>query len=117
MTTNNIFETKEEYLAMIEAWKETFKSSRPLERNEYGNKTRVLNDLDFFIYALVRGKDPRKCYHSEERFCEALTDIGWYMKNPNYLKHYADRYNGTISVDHILKSWAMYTQEQEVANG
>jgi hypothetical protein len=117
MTNKNIFETKEQYLQMIEAWKETFKNSRPLERNKYGNKIRKLTDTDFFIYALLRGKDPRKCYHSEDRFCEALTDFGWLVKNPKYLESYRDGYGETITVDHILKSWSMYIQEQEVVNG
>ena len=113
-----IFGTKEQYLSMIDAWKEEFKKSRKLERNEYGNKIRKLTNIDFFIYAILRGKDPRRCYHTEERFCEALTDIGWYMKNPQFLGKYSERYNGKIETDHILRAWEIYIQEtEEVANG
>ena len=113
-----IFGTKEQYLSMIDAWKEEFKKSRKLERNEYGNKIRKLNDTDFFLYAILRGKDPRRCYHSEFRFEEALGEMEWYMKNPQFLGKYIERYNGKIEIDHILRAWEIYIQgTEEVANG
>jgi hypothetical protein len=51
-----IFETKEQYLNAIQAWKETCK-----------DKTFQFTAEHFALYAIIRGKDPKKCFASPEQ--------------------------------------------------
>jgi len=114
--TNTTFETKEQYLQMIEAWKETFQSSRKLDRNEYGNKIPKLIDTDFFIYAILRGKNPRKCYHTEARFQEALSEMEWVMANDSRLnRHLSDLFGDTCNADNFRSAWNFFQQNEEAA--
>ncbi len=50
---NIIFETKEQYLETINAWKETCK-----------DKTFQFKPEHFALYAIIRDKDPKKCFAS-----------------------------------------------------
>lgn len=56
---NIIFETKEQYLNAIQAWKETCK-----------DKTFTFKPEHFALYAIIRDKDPRKCFASKEQQSE-----------------------------------------------
>lgn len=63
------FNSKEEYQNFINQWKRFFnEEARNLDRNIHGNKIIKLEDMHFYIYAILRDKDPRKCFHSQEKF-------------------------------------------------
>jgi len=51
-----IFETKEQYLDAIQAWKESYKE----DKEQFGA-------YHFAFYAMLRGKDPKKCFASPEQ--------------------------------------------------
>lgn len=51
-----IFETKEQYLDTIKAWKDTCK-----------DKSFQFTAEHFALYAIIRGKDPKKCFASPEQ--------------------------------------------------
>ena len=53
---NIIFETKEQYLDTIKAWKDTCK-----------DKDFQFTAEQFALYAIIRGKDPKKCFASPEQ--------------------------------------------------
>lgn len=56
---HTIFETKEQYLNAIQAWKDTCK-----------DKSFNFQPEHFALYAIIRDKDPRKCFASEEQQSE-----------------------------------------------
>ena len=51
-----IFETKEQYLEAIQAWKNTCKE------NDF-----QLSAEHYALYAIIRGKDPQKCFATPEQ--------------------------------------------------
>ena len=53
---NIIFETKEEYLDTIKAWKDSCK-----------DKDIQFTAEHFALYAIIRGKDPKKCFATPEQ--------------------------------------------------
>jgi hypothetical protein len=69
-----IFETKEQYLETIQAWKETCK-----------DKDFQFTAEHFALYAIIRGKDPKACFASPEKqsrnklVCQGKT--GWETYN------------------------------------
>lgn len=53
---NIIFDTKEEYLEMIQAWKDSCK-----------DKSFQFGAEHYALYAIIRDKDPAKCFASPEQ--------------------------------------------------
>ena len=51
-----IFETKEQYLEMIQAWKNSCKDKDFQFKPEH-----------FALYAIIRGKDPKECFAKPEQ--------------------------------------------------
>lgn len=51
-----IFETKEQYLEAIQAWRETCK-----------DKSFQFQPEHFALYAIIRGKDPKECFATPEK--------------------------------------------------
>lgn len=59
---NIIFKEKEDYLKFKKNWACYFNNeARHLDRDSYGTKTRKLSATHFVLYALIRGKDWKKC--------------------------------------------------------
>lgn len=59
------FKTKEEYMQFLKSWAKYFNTEATnLERNEYGNKIKKLRLVHFVMYAIIRDKDPKKCFES-----------------------------------------------------
>lgn len=59
---NILFETKEDYLKMKANWAKFFNTeARHLDRDEYGTKERKLGAPHFVLYAIIRGRDWKKC--------------------------------------------------------
>jgi hypothetical protein len=54
-----IFETKEQYLDAVQAWKKSF-----------NKKTIQFTAEHFALYAIMRDKDPRKCFATPEQQSE-----------------------------------------------
>lgn len=45
-------------------------------KNEHGTKFKVLNSIDYLLYAIARNKkNPEKGFHKIEKFDEALIDL------------------------------------------
>jgi len=53
---STIFETKDQYIAFLNAWKESCK-----------DKSFHFSAEHFALYAIIRGKDPKKCFASPEQ--------------------------------------------------
>lgn len=69
------FQSKEEYLKVKENWSTYFnQEARNLERNEYGNKLKKLTATHFFLYAILRDRDPMKTL-SENTSYETFSSI------------------------------------------
>jgi hypothetical protein len=119
MTSNFIFDTKEEYCKMIDAWKENFKNARPLKRTEHGNKIQKLTHIDFFLYAILRGKDPRKGYHCDQKFdgaCAEIDDrISSDLFRERYLERWSKLYGDAIDTNHLLRAWNKFLDNMEAA--
>jgi len=99
---NELFDTKEQYLSMRKAWADYFNiHARPLKRNSYGNKIRILTIDHFFFYAIVRGKDPRTCFHSEEAYVD-------YILKLKYKRNWYFMIDGVFDEDLVAKALALY---------
>lgn len=75
-----IFETKEQYLEMIQAWKDSCA------------KGVTLGAVDYALYAILRDKDPAKCFASPEKqskrklICQGKDGYEAYNRAMNSLK-------------------------------
>ena len=88
---NSIFETKEQYLAMRSNFKQWY--------NTEDNRKR-LNAEDFALYALLRGKDWRKCFspNSDEKTIERIQR---YLTKTKTQYLFLDQYNKTVTLEMI----------------
>ena len=99
-----IFETKEQYLNAIKAWKNSCK-----------NKDFHFTAEHFALYAIIRGKDPQKCFASPEQqskkklICQGKTGWETYnlaMKriNEGYMDaHILEPFQGCLTVPQLMK--------------
>lgn len=79
-----IFESKEQYLDLIKAWKQTCK-----------DKTFEFATEDYALYAILRDKDPKKCFASPEQQSK--------LKLRNQGKHGNESYN--LAMNRIMKGY------------
>lgn len=87
----SVFETKEKFFKMIDKWKEVTNDPE---------LSKGLELKDFAIYALLRGRDWRKCLspHSRE---ETVDSIEYSIIKSNYLSLWA--FGDTVTTDMIAK--------------
>lgn len=84
-----IFETKEQYLEMIQAWKESCKDGTIFLKEHYA------------LYAILRDKDPAKCFASPDK--QSKKKLICQGKNGNEAyKHAMQVINGVYYSDHLL---------------
>ena len=109
---NIIFETKEQYLNTIKAWKDSCK-----------DKDIQFTAEHFALYAIIRGKDPKACFASPEKqskrklTCQGKTGMETYNLAMHRIKEgYRDAeilapFNGKLSVLHLIKMRAAMEEE------
>lgn len=106
-----IFETKEQYLEAIKAWKDTCK-----------DKSFQFHPEHFALYAIIRGKDPKKCFASPEQqsrkklVCQGKTGNEAYNRSMLYImKGYADSrllapFQGKLTMLDLMKIREQYKE-------
>lgn len=94
----SIFETKEDYLKMIAAWKQNC-SFKDEEGKTIQNK---ISYIDFALYSLLRGKDWRKCLAPNTK-ANIIYDIEFslFKRDPKYIS--LIMFNGIITPEDITK--------------
>ena len=100
---HTIFETKEQYLNAIKAWRDTCK-----------DKSFQFTAEHFALYAIIRGKDPKECFASPEKQsekklrCQGKTGEETYKLAMHRIKSgYMDAqllepFQGTLTVPQLL---------------
>jgi hypothetical protein len=96
-----IFESKEQYLNMIKAWKQSCKDNYNF------------SGYDFALYAILRDKDPKQCFASPEKqskrklICQGKTGNEAYRKAMNYVCNARPEwilppFGGILTEDHLI---------------
>lgn len=110
MTTSmkmELFESKEQYLEAIQAWKESYKENK----HQFGA-------YHFAFYAMLRGKDPKKCFATPEQQSQRKLRSQGKHGNEAY-DHAMKVIEGRYSYYDVLKPFkGKITQEQlDMARG